>query len=359
MRILQIGNVQSIHMQRWATALAARGHEVHVASLLPGECRGASIHLLRRLPIGKVGYLAAVPALRSLWKTLRPDVCHAQYVTSYGLLSALAGLKPLVVTAWGSDVLISPRTSFLARQVVRFALGKAEAVTTVAQHMTDALDAIGVHRNDVETSPFGVDLDLFALRRSDGADAGVTRLVSTRNLMPVYDVGTLIKAVSTLVGSGARIELDVVGDGPERGRLETLAASLGIAGSVRFLGRVEHRALPGILARADIFVSTALSDGNNISLNEAMACGVFPIATQIPANSQWLEAGRNGLLFRRGDAVDLASCIRSAIGDPGFRSRAIAINREIVEASANWSRCVSQMVATYHRIARQSGEDLR
>ena len=118
MRILYIADAQSVHTRRWAEAFRDLGAQVHVASFRPAQIAGVEVHLLPTGGLGKAGYLLALPVLRRLAARVRPDVVHAQYVTSYGFLAAIAGLRPLVVTAWGSDVLVSPRESRLARALV-------------------------------------------------------------------------------------------------------------------------------------------------------------------------------------------------------------------------------------------------
>jgi glycosyltransferase involved in cell wall biosynthesis len=355
MRILQVGNAQSIHLQRWAEAQVAMGHEVHVASFLPGQIPGSTVHVLPTFGLGRVGYFLAICGLRKLWRVLAPDVVHAQYVTSYGFISAAAGVHPLVITAWGTDVLLTPKASRLGRLLVRYALRKADAVTTVAQHMSESLGDIGVSRSDVETIPFGVDAALFRPQVNPDSQSRSRHVISTRNLWPLYDVETVVRAVAAVSHGGAVVLLDLVGEGPERARLESLVRELGLDGSVRFLGRVDHKRLPGILAEAGIFVSSALSDGNNISLNEAMACGVFPIATDIPANSQWIEHGRNGYLYRGGDVAALAGCLLDALDDQARRQEAAVLNRKIVEDRADWLANVGRMSDVYSRVIAKRG----
>jgi glycosyltransferase involved in cell wall biosynthesis len=101
-----------------------------------------------------------------------------------------------------------------------------------------------------------------------------------------------------------------------------------------------------------VFVSSALSDGNNVSLNEAMACGCFPLATEIAANTQWLRDGHNGGLFPAGDAARLAAWIERAAAEPALRAAAARENRRIVEDRADWRVGVQRMGALYERLVR-------
>jgi glycosyltransferase involved in cell wall biosynthesis len=126
--------------------------------------------------------------------------------------------------------------------------------------------------------------------------------------------------------------------------------------SVSFHGHVDHTRLAQLLAEAHLFVTPALSDGNNVSLNEAMACSCFPIATDIPANAQWIEHGINGLLYPAGDTGRLADAIELSAGDVALRQRAASINRHIVETRADWRVCVKRMEETYQRAMAHAGQ---
>ena len=352
MRILYVSDALSIHTRRWAEAFRDRGAEVHIASFRPAEIRGVVVHTLPTAGLGKLGYLLAVPALRRLVARLKPEVVHAQYVTSYGFVAAMAGLKPLVVTAWGTDVLIAPRESALSRWLAQRALAAADQVTTVAEHMNTAVTALGVPADRVLALPFGVDTVRFHPPAEPRPPAAPLRVISTRNFAPVYSVHTVVDAVQRVCGGGRDVHLDLVGAGPLQAELEAQVQAAGLGARVSFHGHVDHPRLVALLGAAHVFVSSAVSDGNNVSLNEAMACGCFPLATEIPANTQWIEDGRNGGLFPPGDAARLAAWIERAATDPALCAAAAAENRRIVEQRADWRVAVERMNTVYERLAR-------
>ena len=351
MRILYVADAQSVHTLRWAEAFRDRGDEVHVATFRPTTIQGVTVHRLPTGGLGRLGYLLALPALRRLAERLRPDVVHAQYVTSYGFLAAAAGLRPLVVTAWGSDVLLSPRESRLSRALVGYALRHADQVTTVAEHMNAAVIALGATAGRVLAVPFGVDTTLFRPPAHAPAAPPPCRIICTRNFAPVYSVHTLVEAARLLQSRGLALALDLVGAGPLQAELQAQVQAAGLAPVTVFHGHVDHPRLVALLGAAQVFVSPATSDGNNVSLNEAMACGCFPVATDIAANAQWVTDGDNGLLFRPGDANGLANAIARASGDSAWRARAAAVNRQIVEQRADWQVNVARMRDIYDKLA--------
>ena len=350
MRVLYVADAASVHTQRWAVAFRDLGAEVAVASFRPAVIEGVAVHRLPTAGLGRAGYLLALPALRQLSARLRPDVVHAQYLTSYGFLAAAARLRPLVVTAWGSDVLVSPQESALARWLVGRALRGADAVTTVAEHMNAAVVALGAPAERVQAVPFGVDSQLFRPPAEAPAAPPPLRIISTRNFAPIYSVHTVVAAARLLQAQGLALALDLVGQGPLEGELRAQVQAAGLQACTRFLGHVSHTQLVGLLGAAHVFVSSAVSDGNNVSLNEAMACGCLPVATDIAANAQWIDHGRNGLLFAPGDAPALAEGIARAAADAAWRRTAAAENRRIVEQRADWRVNVQRMQGIYHRL---------
>jgi len=354
MRVLLISDADSIHTQRWVPALEGEGCEVHLASFEETAEPGHRFHVLRTFGLGKIGYFFAVPQLRRIATQVRPDIVHAHNVTSYGFLAAQAGLSPLVVTAWGSDVLLAPRKSWILRTFVRIALQRADRITVVAQHMKPAVEELGICGGKVMVLPFGVDLELFPWREPEASHPSrPLRLLCNRGFKPVYDIPTFLRALARLSDRGMDFRASIVGEGPCNAELQAQTKELGLERMVEFPGRKAAAQMAAALAEADIFVSPSLSDGNNISLNEAMAVGTIPVVSSIPANHAWLVDGDTGFFFAPGDHEALAAAIQRALDDQA-RWREIAVrNREVVEDRANWKKGVGLTVRMYRELARQ------
>jgi L-malate glycosyltransferase len=355
MRICYLANAASIHTQRWASHFARGGHEVTVASLTNATIDGVDVHWIGPDPNvrGRIAYLLAVPRLRRLLREIKPDVLHAHYAGGYGLTAALSGFHPLALTAWGSDVLILPRVSRLMRWLVQMALRRAQLVTSMADHMTAAIRGLGVPAERVLTLPFGVDTSLFHPRRaqfSHALDGHPLTIVSTRHLEPVYNVGLLIEAMPAIASAIPGVKLVLIGEGSERDRLQARVRELDLMRRVVFLGRKRPIEIAGYLSDADLFVSTSLSDGNNISLNEAMACGAFPIATDIPANREWIRHGVNGFLTDLHDPRTLAGLAIHALEHPEIRTQAAETNWEIIQRRGSWTTAMETMERHYRNL---------
>jgi glycosyltransferase involved in cell wall biosynthesis len=143
----------------------------------------------------------------------------------------------------------------------------------------------------------------------------VLGIVSTRNLYPLYRIDTLVDAFAA-VSAAVDARLVICGDGPERDALERRVREAGLAENVTFTGRLDPAGIAGALKRADIYVSTSVSDSTSVSLLEAMACGTIPVVTDLAANREWVRSGRSGALFPPGDHEALASAILAIRSNP-------------------------------------------
>lgn len=350
MKILVAGDAPYIHTQRWLAQFRDDGHEVHVASFRASTLPGVKVHYLRTFGLGKPAYLLHLPTMRLLARRLRPDVVHAHYVTSYGFISSLAGLRPLVCTVWGSDVLIAPRQSSLLRFAARYALMHSNMITVTAAHMKKATYALNIGTPEIHVIPFGVDTSVFKLAEREGGVSGRIRLICTRNFKPIYDVHTFIRAMALLRKAIPSIMATLIGEGPLQTELIALAKTLGVDDVVRFMGHVDSTKVAACLAESEIFVTPSLSDSNNVSLTEAMACGCFPIGSDIPASREWIVDGENGYLFPPGNAEALAEVLKQAIADSALRQSARQKNRYIVETKANWQSSVQRTYDLFDRL---------
>src|SRR4249920_3185949 len=107
MKIATLSNAAALHTRRWVEYFRERGHEVRVWSLEVGPPE-LGAERLASIPVpGFIRYPLATPAALRALEAFRPDVVDAHFVPNYGLIGALTGVHPLVVSAWGSDLLVN------------------------------------------------------------------------------------------------------------------------------------------------------------------------------------------------------------------------------------------------------------
>ena len=265
--------------------LAARGHEVDRAVL---DTRGG----------GKLRYLAL--AGRTI-RAPRPDVVYAHFLVPSGLVAALAGRAPLVVTAHGRDVRNIGELPGVAA-ATRFVVRRAATVVCVSEYLRRELEAkVPEARGKTEVVSSGVDLERFAV--SPPPD-GAPRFLCVGALEERKNVVRLADAFATL-GEGT---LTYAGDGPLRPRLEG-------RDGVRLLGRVPHDGIPALLAASRVLCQPSLLEPLGQALLEGMACGRSVVATRIGGPPEFVPPDA-GILVDPLDRGALAEALRAAAAFP-------------------------------------------
>lgn len=159
---------------------------------------------------------------------------------------------------------------------------------------------------------------------------GPLRLAFVGRFAPAKGLRVLLEAVQIARAQGTDLHLTLVGDGPDRAALETLAAPMGEA--VTFTGYQTQDEVAETMAQMDVFVMASFAEGVPVVLMEAMASGKPVIATRIAGIAELVQDGVNGALVAPGDAAGLAQAITAMASDPDSRSRMGAEGRRKVQA---------------------------
>jgi len=307
--------------------------------------------LVRILPVSQsssISILASITfwilQVRYLTRSIKPDILHAHFIGVPGYLGAISGFHLFVLSAWGSDVLTIPKRNWVFGFMTEHAVREADWIICVWPMLKDKLIELGAKAEKIEVTPIGVGTQKFspgarseALLRGLGM-SGSPVVISTRNLGPVYDVRTRVKAIPLILQELPQDKFIIAGDGEQRSHLENLATTIGVSGSVRFTGWIPSDELPKYLASSDVYVSTSLSDGTSISLLEALACGLAPVVTDIPANRTWVNDEETVLLFFPGDDETLAARIIRLLKDRDIRIRFGRSGRDIIMRKADFKK---------------------
>lgn len=328
MRICFLAAGNSVHSYRWVRFFAERGHDVHWLSLTPSDYPAHERIRFVQLGQGTGGTLQLAGQalrIRGIIRDIRPDILHAHYAGSYGLLGLLAGVRPFVVTAWGSDILFSGR-EWGKSAIIKKVLRRADLITCDAHHMVDAMRGLGADATKIRIVYFGVETDRFCPGTADpamvsqwGAE-GRPIVISLRSLEPVYDIETLIKAVPLVARVCPEVRVIIAGTGSLDKTLRNNVAAKELNDQVLFIGRYANSELPRMLRCAQVYVSTSLSDaGIAASTAEAMACGLPVVVTNTGENDRWITDGETGFLVKAGDSRTLADRMIRLLNDAPLR----------------------------------------
>ena len=357
MRIAVLGDASLTHTARWAGFFAESGHDVLLITFEePEQPKVETVYLKTYLPTKLGGYLSRFTKVRSILERFKPDIISSLYISGYGFLGALTKVHPFAASCLGSDLLVDYPSSLIHRIQITYALKKADLVTVDAENLADRVRKLGIPDRRILKVYFGIDDSIFHPPETGEDDTGKGKppvVISTRKLYPIYNVGLLIEAAPKVLEEFPEAGFVVCGDGPERSGLERRARELGIEDRVAFKGNLEVEELARELRRADIYVSTSISDSTSVSLLEAMASGAVPVVSDIEANREWIKNGENGLLFDPRNASALAESITSLLRDPAARSKAAGRNISLVREKGLWTENMKRVEERFEDLVRK------
>ncbi|GAA5518585.1 D-inositol-3-phosphate glycosyltransferase [Demequina sediminis] len=269
-------------------------------------------------------------AVRSQVREFRPDAIHAHWVIPQGVVATgVARSVPLVITTLGGDLYALENGA--ATALKRRALRHARAVTVMNEDMRERAIALGADPATTHVMPMGA-----RLATLEATTAREVAPPSRRHPVRVLAVGRLVEKkgfdvlLAALRAAQSRLELVIVGDGPERATLEAAAAGL----PVKFLGQLGRAELNAQYDQAAIAVfpsrraSTGDQDGLPVAMLEAMGAGCAVIASDLPGLNEAIEEGHSGALVPPGDVAALARTIEVVAEDAELRASLGAAARE-------------------------------
>ena len=372
---------QNVHVAALSTALAARGAEVVVHTrrddpalprTVPLHGSDGSVVVVDHVPAGPPDPLpkdellphmdAMARDLRRQWRARPPDLVHAHFWMSG--VAALAAARPLgvpVVQTFHALGVVKRRhqgrkdTSPPERLAVeRRLVVEADRLVATCSDEVFELRRLGAQSSRTSVVPCGVDVRLF---RPDGPAEPRTdrpRVLFVGRLVERKGVGNTISALAEvpdaelLVAGGPVASL--LDDDAEVARLRRLAARVGVADRVRFVGRVDRADLPALIRSADVVSCVPWYEPFGIVPLEAMACGVPVVASAVGGLVDTVVSGETGLHVPPRDPSAIAAALRRLLASPSERRALGRAGVERVRRHYTWDRVAEGTLAAYAQL---------
>jgi len=292
------------------------------------------------------------PVIERVLAEYRFELIDAHYFYPDGVAAILLGRrfgKPVVITARGTDVNLMPRYR-LPRAMIRWAARHAAGMITVARALKDELVGLGVPAERIKVLRNGVDLQIFRPVDRDTARRrhGFTRttLLSVGNLVPLKGHDLAIRALRLL----PEMDFVIIGDGPERAALGTLARESGVGDRVRFAGALAQEDLRQYYGAADALVQASSREGWANVLLESMACGTPVVASNVGGTPEVVASPEAGVLMAARTPEAVAQAVqRLFAGDPDRGA-----TRRYAE-QFSWDATTAGQLQLFERILRAPG----
>lgn len=364
MRILLLADANSSHTYKWATALALEGHEIGLFSMGEELRMDYSSYENIRVFLGtvhvhykgslwnKLSYLRLFPLLKKTIKEFNPQILHAHYATSYGLLGALTRFSPFILSLWGSDVFDFPRKSYLHKRLLCFNLKKADKLLSTSEVM--AHEAKLYTNKPVEVTPFGINLDKFYPKKKVLSPFNKEDIVigTIKTLEPKYGIPYLIEAFALLKKKYPKqsLKLMIVGEGSQRDQLVELVHRFALEKDTLFTGKIAFDDVPDYHNMLDISVFVSHSESFGVAVIEASACKKPVVVSNVGGLPEVVEDGVTGIIVPDADAKATAQAIERLLLDKVLASSMGEAGRARVKELYDWENNVKQMLGIYKSV---------
>jgi glycosyltransferase involved in cell wall biosynthesis len=300
--------------------------------------------------------------VRRYARDLKPDVFHAHYVHGYGTMAAMAGVKPLIVTAMGSDIGSEAERYWLVRRGARYALDRADVIAVKDEIAVSRINELtGRDKGNViitpsccDTTVFTPEAHSFALRWK--LDTAMCKsILYTRPFNSFYKAGVLVKAIPIVMAKHEDVKFVIVEHGEQINEFKTHVKSQPWADRVVFVPRIPHSEMPAYLATCDMWVDTFYPDslvgghGHGTNLIEAMSCGCVAV---LPQRDEYGSTDfETTVAYQPGDPISLALWIGLLLNEQEIRDILKIGAREHAIRIFDEAKVMGDMERVYERLA--------
>jgi glycosyltransferase involved in cell wall biosynthesis len=270
-----------------------------------------------------------------------------------GKIASIIKRKPLVITwleVWGAywSEYLGGSSGKIGRIIERLTMRLPDGIVAISQKTRGDLIKCKVRPERIDVIPVGIDLERIikiapAPRTTDVLFAG--RLIHEKR------VDLLLSAVAIVKTEVPMISCAIIGDGPERGALEDLTASLGLEKNVIFTGFVDQDGLTAYMKASKVFVLPSVREGFGLVIIEANACGlpVISIRHEMSAVRELVQDGVNGFLISKLSPREIAEAILKVVQDDVLRGELAQNGFEMSKRYA-WSDISKSIIGTYEKL---------
>lgn len=360
-KICYLADASSPHTKKWCYYFLKKGYEVNVISLNKGEIEGANVYSFdfdvkgnkNKSAIKKIEYLKVIKEIKKIIYDIKPDILHAHYASSYGLIGSLVNYKPYIISAWGTDIYEFPNNGFIQKYIIKYNLKKADYIFSTSIAMANEIKKYT--NKEVSITPFGIDLEKYKINkyiREEKNKRNYKVIGTIKTLEKRYGIEYLIKAFSIVKNRYNKedIYLKIAGDGSQLESLRELVKELNLDDSVEFLGRINQNIVSDTFNSFDISIFPSLKESFGVSSLESQACGVPVVVTNVGGHPETVINGKTGLVVEAKNENDLAEAIIYLLNNKGKIEEMGLKGVEFVEKEYELNKTFNEIEKIYDKI---------
>ena len=346
------------------------GRELHPASATGrpsmGGARMIGLRTFLRHWLGPLTVPWAAERVRKAMQAVQPDLVHAMRIPFEGIVAAAACLsEPLLISVWGNEFTVQAPSTLWMGLLTRRTLAHADGLHVDCQRDLHLAYDLGFSRErpklvlpgggGVRPEVFhpgapelaALDDPLKAVLRGISPEAKV--VINPRGFRAYVRNDTFFQAIPRILKVHPRTVF-ICPAMANQAQAKRWIEQLGIGAVVHLLPMLSPIEMAATFQRAQVTVSPTEHDGTPNTLLEAMACGCFPVASDLESIGEWIDDGVNGLLFDPDDPDALARAVNRALADADLRAQAAERNERLIAEKATYANVMNEAEAFYLRV---------
>ncbi|MFY4775147.1 glycosyltransferase [Metabacillus sp. RGM 3146] len=359
MKIAILAPANNVHTKKWLDYYNRLGYETLNISFEShrdqddrSKWPNVKTHYLPLKFSNKLAYFLTVGDLKKVLQEYKPDLLHSHYVSSYGVVGAMANFHPYIISVWGMDIYDFPKEGKINTAMVKYALKKADVICSTSYVMKD--ETAKYTNKPIEVTPFGVDMEKFKPAPNKTDDK--LRFGIVKTMAEKYGIRFLLKGYAELRDmvrpeQFEATHLDIVGPGPLLDEYKKLAKELGIDHQTTFHGRVPHEQVPSLINSFDVFFvpSTLDSESFGVAAVEAQACEVPVVVANVGGLPEVVKDGETGFIVPTKNSRVLAEKMKQFIENPEIGKEMGKKGRKHVLSLYDWEDNAKLMAEIYEK----------
>lgn len=341
MKILVVGS-KSVHLSSYLSSLGKKG--LNASFLAEESCNFQDVEKEYVVSFRSRNPIRWIKENRKLYRVLKgtkPSVVHIHQANrlAFFVTKHCQKLKiPVVLSVWGSDVLLVPKRNLLFKFLVQKTIQRSAIVVGNSENVIDALNEFTLPSQKVVNLHYGVDIIEPKQKQKI--------VYSNRAHEPLYRIDRIIGYAEAYFKLYPDWKLIIAGSGSENERLKLLVKELQLNDFVEFVGWQDQKQNYEWYAIAAVYISLPASDGTSVSVLEAMSAGCIMVLPDLPVSHELIRSGEGGII----ESNNENPLIQAMNVDP---SNCAQINREFVSSTASRDKCTSLYIELYRELANE------
>ena len=368
MKIILLSDANSAHTLKWAQSIKENNFDLLLFSffkpdkylekkykmlkikIISPDLR-SKVKNLSEPNLSKIRYFTSIILLKKTINQFQPNIIHAHYASSYGLLGFLSMFRPFILSVWGSDIYHFPYKNIINKFLIKIVIRYSDIICSTSIAMKKIIEK-EYGRMDVKIIPFGIDTTLFrpSSRVENFFTVGTIKSIEAHN-----GIDCLLEAARLIVHDHKKnINFLIVGKGSLSSQMKKKVSEFNLTDHVNFTGYINPEEVQKYYKKLSVFIAVSTRESFGVSVLEAAACGIPSITSNIGGLKEVNLENKTGLLINPNDPKKLANSILFLYKNNKKRIELGKNARKRVVQDFNWNDNVRDMKNIYYNFNENS-----